>query len=172
MPDTKTETLIRIDRSTLRRNPSAGETQSFVQTGPVVQRVTLIHPAWSLCLESIGGEFHVLMSIGIAPFSVCDAVTIDQLHSLVISDFHIECRTDFMEGGEYVLHAPLPDWLFSYESQPVRCRECGESFDHSQLESDDYGDSYSFAVCPKCGAADCCDVEYESPETVAREINA
>lgn len=57
------------------------------------------------------------------------------------------------------LHSPRH--LYSYQPQDVTCGECGATFDHSLLKSNEFDDSGSRTTCPKCGEPWCCEVEYE-----------
>jgi hypothetical protein len=61
---------------------------------------------------------------------------------------------------------PAAALLYSYHKTAVTCSECGHVCMHDQLESDEAyvgdGDSvWMENMCPKCKAADCCDITYE-----------
>lgn len=60
-----------------------------------------------------------------------------------------------IEGDEH-------EYEYEYEPLTVACDYCGSTFDHSHLRSDGDDDYWSEAVCPVCGAGDCCEIEYEA----------
>lgn len=163
-------TLVKINRSTFRKNPTAGNMTSTFDTGLTESRGYY---------EDDNGKYELV------------AVSADRL---LVTHMEYTGMPTFNGGAEYPLsafdlsrlkiettrhvqtvhHMPEPDWLFDYEPTLVTCNECGATFAHSELTSDTHwseGDeSCSFSVCPKCGEWECCDVEYEDPNGVAKEL--
>lgn len=61
------------------------------------------------------------------------------------------------------IHKP-DEW--AYEATEVQCQSCKAKFMHTELidttkHSNPEDEYVSECVCPKCGAPDCCEVEYE-----------
>jgi len=53
-----------------------------------------------------------------------------------------------------------------YGEMDVTCNFCGATFSWRELKgadeiTEDWGDTSSEKVCPKCGEWDCCDIEWE-----------
>lgn len=69
-------------------------------------------------------------------------------------------------------HMALPvPYFFDYKEARVQCQFCGSRFSHSELINDTDYDFGGNAVeitnaCPRCERGDCCDVAYESIESV------
>lgn len=161
--------LIRIDRSTFKRNPSAGNTTSTFATGLTDMRGT--YEDESGHYELVGSNFRLLVVE--AHYTGPSKFTVGQEYEPSAFDpsrLSIETTRDV----QTVHHRPEPDWLYEYEPTHVTCNECGATFPHHELTSDCQwtGDEEicSFTVCPKCDAWECCEVEYESPDDVAREL--
>jgi hypothetical protein len=69
-------------------------------------------------------------------------------------------------------------WDFKYISTDVCCAACLAVFKHTELETremytgDDYGDLWSDTACPKCGAWDCVNLQYEAPTAASLRLAA
>lgn len=166
-----TKTLIRIDPKTFRRNPHAGQSDYSVP-GPRSVTVDAGGNVFRLAggikfnEEYIWGTFHQLRS--------ADGPIRHGPHKkrFKISAVSITFENDFqhfrtIEAG--------PEFLYQYIPTKVECRNCGKSFLHTELTSDsvpdgDGGETFIDNVCPKCGEADCCDIEFEEPEVVRRRL--
>jgi len=59
---------------------------------------------------------------------------------------------------------PIPNYSFRYIQTIVSCKSCQASFPHTDLEEQEieYDNSYSGAVCPHCGAWECCSFDFET----------
>lgn len=169
--------IVRIDRSTLKRNPRAGATMTPIQVRPTESVVTIRRGRANYTLSSCGevridgtrliGNFICREAIG----EGYDPAIFGEVRQWEIEQSEVlTSRVD--AGMEFVEHRPEPQWLFDYLPTLVTCRECGETFDAMELQSDaqvvsDDGDeAFSSEVCPKCGAWDCCDLKYEQPEGI------
>lgn len=61
---------------------------------------------------------------------------------------------------------PEGAYLYKYDFNfCVTCEDCGESFPYTELEQDefynDYDYQYTDTKCPKCGAWNCCEIEFQ-----------
>ena len=77
------------------------------------------------------------------------------------------------------VHTMTPEGphLFEYEDTPVECDNCHEKFSYKELEADamqdgDGEETWSNWICPKCGEWDCCELEFESVESVLKKETA
>ena len=166
--------LVRINRSTFKKNPRAGETVShyslpmwaeketretkdgvvitsqYVSSGKIKQTETGVECSkWVLTRREI-------ITI---PFSKHKG-TINHPDSFTIH-----------RPVETVHHSPFPVWLYEYENPTVKCNHCGAEFQDSELQTSvDCDDYYDDTVCPKCNKFSCCTMELESPEIVAKEL--
>lgn len=164
--------FVKIDRSTLRRNPHAGRTSTVIPVGipsgnAVVSKdgrqYTLhsIAPKWEA--DGVSGKFQCIAVTGPPPHIFpCGEVTDGRLDdSFKLISYEMEQPTQLIE------HLPEPTWIFKYQPTPVTCDECGETFDAAELLDDEAGDGqYSSTICPKCGQWWCCEVTYEEPHQV------
>lgn len=61
---------------------------------------------------------------------------------------------------------------YEYDSVPVVCVHCGETFKSHELEcGGEPGDDFSVCICPRCHVGDCCDVEYEELADAVKEMS-
>jgi hypothetical protein len=175
---TVTKTLIKIDRSTLRRNPDAGKTEG-VLSGPMLASVTTQTPSQRIAFEAV----KPVSILDRSPLRIRGAFMVTEVHSTFRvgqkgAEPMIACSQpvdrEFTESDEccIVLHRlavpwrlqnPSPGWLYEYELTVVECKHCGASFFHTKLEEVEGEGYYSDRVCPKCGEPECCDIEYEQP---------
>lgn len=76
-----------------------------------------------------------------------------------------------LDVEEISLMRPVPTWSYSYVPTEVQCRECGAKFPHTELDEDDFGgDNLIKHICPKCGEGDCCDIEYEKIDDALKQF--
>lgn len=164
--------LIRINRSTFRRNPTAGSTQTTFATGLAHTRATYRENDGSgvYDLEADGDRLLVVACKTAGPPRFACGQTYNPDDFATGGYLKIETSREI----QTIQHFPLPDWIYEYESGDVTCTECGAAFPHQELQSDCHftgeDEVCSFTVCPKCGEWDCCDVEYEDPAEVAAEL--
>lgn len=58
-------------------------------------------------------------------------------------------------------HPPISKYHYNYQPIEITCSECGEKFLNTELLDNDNDEYFNDRVCPKCGAEDCCELEYE-----------
>ena len=73
-----------------------------------------------------------------------------------------EGRIISMEQPCQYLHTLTPEPKYFYKHTPteVTCEFCGATFPHTELK-EDYDYEPLDDICPKCGVAFCCELEYE-----------
>lgn len=200
--------LVRIDRSTFRKNPKYGSQKHLV---PGAKRVDLRLNIDGVDLSfasdgeltfgasdsqpDVAGRFLLTKARCFVPSSCNDdspplgamlynvggfydvqffpsekKVVIDN-KTYTVQEFDVEVERDVV-----CVDHDEPRWLFRYEPTQVTCDACGATFDHKRLKSSSaYDDDsreewFSDTICPVCGEWDCCELEYENPNAVAREL--
>ncbi len=171
--------IVRIKRSTFAKNPNAGRITDQVEGISNIQ-VTLLYGNGNLA-EVLDKEYRLF---GIFPILEMDEQTIKIDFTFPSSSFdflkskieeHPEAKLELhcikkMTDIMIVEHYPLPDYLFEYEKDTVQCRECNSVFSHYYLQSDCNDCGPIMRICPVCEEPNCCEVEYEDPKKVAKEL--
>ena len=80
-----------------------------------------------------------------------------------IKEYDEEGRVVSVKQDVQYLHRLTPESKFFYEYVPteVKCEECGAQFLYTELKESEEWDVFLENVCPKCGTADCCELEFE-----------
>jgi hypothetical protein len=151
-----------IERASIRRNPQAGSTISYVVAGrEAMLRVNCECPAGFVQPEGVASgsrdthfcEFWWMLT---------DEDPTVKL-TAVLRQFPADTPHEFNIKQDVIpiAHPPERPYLFDWAPCTVKCRVCDHIFDASELESDSDGDHYSDAVCPECGQWVCCRLECE-----------
>jgi hypothetical protein len=156
--------LIRIDRSSIKKNPDAGN-----------EFTTIAHPAeatfeyegeWpaeikdgqdvyitEYCLPHYGGDI-------IPPI---DKIKLKRL-------FELGFKVNLSREVQTFQHLPAPDYLYQYENPLVTCSECQHTFPVNEIETEDYDGIY-FNQCPHCSAVDSFgEIVYEKIEDALKDV--
>lgn len=171
--------VVRIDRNTLRRNPDAGRTSTVMPTGVQSGTFTIERDGRTYDLDIVSVPA-LWADGGVAGKFYCRGVSGPPPHAFPFGETtegkiggtdKIVSLPEFSQEVVTIEHLPAPPWLYDYLPTNVTCDSCGESFDHSELRSDESFDGeeefYSDRICPRCGEWDCCEVKYESPQEAA-----
>lgn len=154
--------LIPIDRRTIRRNPNAGATQSWLQGETMHEVLIDRYVPQSLLPKGV-----VMQSgqCGAHEFTRVVSRDSEALNTLLEYLNAIQCPYEFENKTpvQGYTHPPIPEFSFKYAAKQITCSECNAQFDHSELLSDTHGpdDYYTDTMCPKCGCWDACDLHYE-----------
>lgn len=135
--------LIKIDRSSIRRNPHYPHAYRYE-----------VYPREMTRIDTYRG------------YTTGDT---DEPKWVLYSQEIIEPKPQY----EYVdLLGGAPKYHYDYCPTLVECEWCCEKFDYSDLEYDcsdpEYDGGWTETACPKCGFWECCQIEYEklSEETL------
>ena len=149
--------IVPIDRASIKLNPNAGNQVYQYSLGPQPPQVSVVGQ------DVINGPW--IERVWIGPLLVsAREVEPRKDKSLFIN---IQQRQEIEKM--YSLN-PEPKHLFEYKEIEIKCQHCEESFSNKELKDDweDYYDddgcryeTHVVNICPKCGVADCCEVEYE-----------
>lgn len=160
--------LIKINRETFKRNPRAGENQS---RSPDIFSVT-VETKTGECWQSVG-----MLNVNMQPAAITGEFALVESSGSGILVGTVERRTfspvtDRMQPHNAAVvynHLPEPNWSYRYVDTKVKCDECGAEFSYTELvyEDEEY---HAVNACPKCGESDCCELEFENPEAVAKEL--
>jgi hypothetical protein len=143
-------TIIKIDRSTVRPNPNAGQSiyqvagRSHVYETRVFKR----------------GRDWIKQELSDGLLNRQDSIT------------SLKCPANWASSINHVQEyqtfhsmSPEPGFIYTYENPELVCDSCGGTFRYRDLETDDMFDGeddlYCDTVCPLCHSWDCCDVVLE-----------
>lgn len=176
-PPMPTATLIPIDRTSIKKNPRAGQTTYTVPgLKTAVKRVVI-----DFGNEYRAETFHGVPPVAVAPdrqtllcdkwISVDFAIGVHPGKSAIDPPIITEVFS-VHRGEPQTVHRliPEPEWLYSYVPTQITCENCGATFAHTELQSDDSDETYIDNLCPKCGSP-AADVEYERIGNVKAERN-
>lgn len=156
--------LIKIKRSSIKKNPNAGRTQSRVCTG---RTTTFKCPG--VVPELMQDEDKVLIgSYTMKGGAMVDATGYIKDESIIMDIFDLNqgIEINIKNDWQKINHKPEPTYFYSYIDRFVKCNVCRHTFSMSKLQSDClYGDNdeiFSDRICPLCNTWDCCELEYEN----------
>lgn len=147
MNSKKNMILIKIDKKTIRKNPNAGSTVSYISNG------------YSAEFEIEG---HIPKFIHKPPFYIEewkkeDGIftyvrgkiigAVEQRHLDKAPNLHLIIHNDIIT----INHLPEPDYFFSYKETYLECKHCGSKIEIDQIVTD-YEDDYQIQICPACNA--------------------
>ncbi len=156
------KTLIPINRSSIKKNPNAGQRVYYVAGHPSIELTKIYKRGknwvreewWGLSIKDCELEGAILSRQEVITsiekpaswgpeLSLTRKQPVETIHTL----------------------SPEPRFHYSYKDTPLACDSCQWIFLNSELCSDSrdgYDDwGYSDTVCPRCGEWDCCELEYE-----------
>jgi hypothetical protein len=158
--------LIKIDKSTIRENPDyTGISYSEEIAGRTIVNVSF--QVWPDILIEGKNFFttsteHESMGVVITEGVVNDESMIDILLDKKYEDHNIKIDVD--REHFTVTSCPAPKYLFEYKDTEIECNTCGGifmSYDLKKIEISDEVYGICYTGCPLCGAAYCCNIEYE-----------
>lgn len=155
-----TTILIPIARETIRKNPAAGATVSYL-TGHLRAeeiRCRRVGDGSNYVGPTVRWERQKLVGYAIENLQVADGIVVaSEQFNLGIGEPPPDRQLSCSRSLQPIYHDRLPDYLFEYESISITCNHCEAMFPHSQL-ADDYwdDDARSNEVCPVCNAWGCC----------------
>jgi len=152
--------LIKIDRRTLKKNPNAGSTVSYL---PGLQSSKFEYSGKFLPNYLIDGRNCYITETNYGDGIICGEM-IGEVSKKLMKCFaeDLNMHISISQETNRIDHLPEPDYFYEYKKTKVQCNSCGVWFDHHKLLSDEIMDVYSDRICPECGKFDCCQLEYES----------
>jgi len=174
--------LVKIRKSSIKKNPDAGETQYLVPSGRTTVTLTLdCNPeeALPLGLGSIGAImcWKVDYQKTWSKNKTCVVVLSRPLTETELKGLEAYNLRDYEVNTPHEVFtsmAPEPKWLYEYLPKKVKCFDCKSTFDYSELIDGTIEDSVSGEyisienACPKCETSHCCSVSFEGVEEIIR----
>lgn len=151
--------IVKIDRSTIRKNPNAGNTVYYRNIGPKEyhkQTITFEDGIWYKRVQ-IGYSYSEEKIVW--TLSHEESIKQEKRPDHFYPDFK---ESSYQPTEKLYSLSPEPEYLFKYENTVISCEYCNEEFPTNELmnDFDDYS-GYNDRVCPKCSAWDCCEIQYE-----------
>lgn len=147
MNSRKNMILIKIDKKTIRKNPNAGSTITYLSVGCNVEFEIegnipeFIHksPFYIEEWEKVNGIFTYIRGKIIG---AVEQKYLDKAHNL-----HLIIHNDIIT----INHLPEPNYFFSYKKTYLECKNCKTKIEVNQIEND-YEKDYLIQICPVCNA--------------------
>jgi len=158
--------MIKVNRSTVKKNKDAGCTSTQVHTGQCISTIRFkgsrLIPKYfdklmkMLELTGRGGDPCVQYK-----YLINEDVNIEEMVYVIKMQGFQLLGVDQNQPTQAVAHPPTPNFSFNYEDPSVECLNCGSRFLLSELESDCTSEheayDHSDEVCPNCKSWNCCD---------------
>ena len=140
-------TLIKIDRSSIKKNPDGGKTQSHVIIGSTTTFVCNEIPNRILDLIQITSEN---IENGVIEYSGFIKEPFDYEKFKGVKGLKVNTEIN----NQFIRHLPEPYYFYDYENTEVKCNECGKMIGIKEVYYDD--------ECPNCNGIDSFGlIEYE-----------
>jgi len=171
---------VQIDRKTIRPNPNAGMPVRLMNVESIGQftveddfnlefmdsRIALVSRATSIDRNE---GFHATFSYAVQGMSFDE---LSMLANAVRRAFPKKTTFRIDNTIHALSHIAMPvPYLYEYKERIVQCQFCARKFSHTELINEydyDFGGNQVEIVnaCPRCEVGNCCDVNYESIESV------
>jgi hypothetical protein len=157
---------IKIDRRTVKRNPTAGTTEYLIAgRSTCTLKVTHIMEL-PIDFKAHLVERNITDGIQQSVFVIREADFLEIFERLIKYGVPREnIKYNISRHHEHVSSmVPESNYIYQYLDCKVKCKYCNKKFSYKQLKSETSGwdDGVdSDTVCPKCGMFDCCVVNRE-----------
>ena len=153
---------VKINRSTIRRNPDAGKTQSHVlrKIDYSFKFLGNKKPKWMKEKDGVYLEEyeHISGVIAGTTFVLKGRLTNKELTEILLR--LIEQKDYKKLGGDLTItvdydyetinHAPSPEYLYEYEKTFIKCSNCKAKIEVNEIVVDYIDDEVRVEICPKC----------------------
>ena len=154
-------TLIKIDRSSIKINKNAGQTQSYA---PGIETISFSGECTQEEIDRLEKEKGVHVTTKYFGESklkkISGILDYGELVYLMPKGFTI----DFSNNYEVINHLPIQKYSYQYENTSIECSECKNLIPRNEIESDSYyteDDDIDYEICPICKAHDSFEYEFE-----------
>lgn len=163
-------TTVKIDRSTIKKNPKAGNT---VTTHQGMKEISFeINGKYPSSIEADEDIIFNEWSSDYARGVITNPSKIDLIRNLPGAS--ISVQTEKIE----TYHLPAPEYLFKYENPTVECNRCKSKVHVNDIETEWFGggedyDEYEVTYCPVCHETGTFEeISYESIDDALKEGSA
>lgn len=165
------EYLIQIDLSSIKKNPNAGNTSTYVDRGSTISFFG--HHDALIDGENCDVSKWEVNSNGDRKFI---QGTIRTLDVDLIEKIRHEVTVEIEFHRDRIMHMPEPEYFYNYVDTCVECKACHSRFSHNQLTEEveyfDCDDYYTLInICPVCDEPYCCSYKYESINDALKRLN-
>jgi hypothetical protein len=152
--------IIKIDKSTIKRNPNAGSTQTIIK-GPTeaMFKIEGSHiPKWiykepfiiteeerELVASKSKSKSAIIKRISGV---INGPITSDQLGNW--KNHNLTININF--NHQVIDHFPEPDYFFNYKETYLKCKHCKNKVEIDEIETDWINDEYEVKICLICKA--------------------
>jgi hypothetical protein len=163
--------VIKIDPASIKKNPNAFKTTSYVKNGPREIRFSYdkISKADFLQLKHLS-DLHddvILRSYNISHNGSYHSVSGLCLHEQALERLPKEDLSyEINDNVQVFEHYPEPEYLYNYLPTKVKCRNCKKMILHSAIANDCDDDGCCWTVCPNCSGIDTFEFEYQQIDDV------
>jgi len=147
-------TIIKIDRSTIKKNPNAGNTQTVVYGNAEVSFT--IRGELPDHLVDGGNVIITEWSKNDCSGFLFNPNDIGLLKKIDGISYKIN------KNSQLIYHLPEPEYLFSYEDTQIPCNDCGNKVSIREIIEDENDDEDVYTICPHCKEIDTFHFKYES----------
>lgn len=163
--------FIPIDRSTFRRNLNYGKTGGSV-AGALSFFVEKDAEAWESRGPMAVGHDPIKQALVVSgqwQFVRGPKVPDVKLILCSFSSEKVQIKSH-REAVEFTTRTTdRRQWIFTPVPTPVCCKVCGTIVKHTELEGDEDGAMLD-RICPNCKTPECCELEFEDPDAVAKQM--
>lgn len=140
--------IIKINKTTIRKNPNAGNTVTYINRGSsasfkIEGNVPKFINKPPFFVEEWRIDNNKMVYASGKINGVIDQTFIDKAPNLQITMYN---------DIETIYHQPEPDYLYEYKETYLRCSHCKNKVDVDEIQTDWVDDEYEITVCPVCEA--------------------
>lgn len=148
--------LVRIDRSTVKKNPNAGSVNMWI---PGDTTITFEYSGKNLpdILKDENNAYILYRGENVYRGELLKMPSADRLNAALETCDGVLSIEENRSVQTFRRMGPETGWLFEYEDTSVTCGDCGEKVRHVEIVRDEYDEE----ECPLCGGVGTFDFKYE-----------
>ncbi|MFT3750945.1 MAG: hypothetical protein QM768_21710 [Agriterribacter sp.] len=155
--------LIKIIRSSIRKNPNGGSTRSIVPGCKTIRfRLEGQLP------EHILSDDYIIVTCQSSDFTEGYLINEDKIPEMLKLK---NCEIEVDNNHKVIRHLPEPAYLYEYENPILKCDNCKGDVHLKDIEYDYDSEGNPFTMCPGCHTLSSFEeVEFERIEEVIKEL--
>lgn len=163
-------TLIKIKRSSIKRNPHAFSTETPISLRPeyTFKYEGYNPPKW-IYSKDVSIDSHELIGLiewklDVITGRIFDRELFERLYKIEIQNRekgkYSGLNLTYTQNSRIFHHMPEPEYLYEYKNTKIKCSECHSLVRVNKIQSDEIDDNL-VDVCPICGGINTFDFKYE-----------